>query len=98
MVNNETDYVQLVDFFKSLGDYTRLRIILELTTKKCVGELADNLNMTHSAISHQLNILKAKDIVKSERQGKYIYYTLNNVYLEHTLEKFQYLFVNDISL
>lgn len=68
------DCLQLVEFFKTLGDSTRLRIVLELKTKRCVGELAEELEMSQSAVSHQLNILKANGIVKSQRQGKYIYY------------------------
>lgn len=63
------DCLQLVEFFKTLGDFTRLRIVLELKTKRCVGELAEELEMSHSAVSHQLNILKANGIVKSQRQG-----------------------------
>lgn len=54
------DCLQLVEFFKTLGDFTRLRIVLELKTKRCVGELAEELEMSHSAVSHQLNILKAR--------------------------------------
>lgn len=51
------DCLQLVEFFKTLGDSTRLRIVLELKTKRCVGELAEELEMSQSAVSHQLNIL-----------------------------------------
>ncbi|WP_254244522.1 ArsR/SmtB family transcription factor, partial [Holdemanella porci] len=50
------DCLQLVEFFKTLGDSTRLRIVLELKTKRCVGELAEELQMSQSAVSHQLNI------------------------------------------
>ena len=57
------DCLQLVEFFKTLGDSTRLRIVLELKTKRCVGELAEELEMSQSAVSHQLNILKANGIV-----------------------------------
>lgn len=46
------DCLQLVEFFKTLGDFTRLRIVLELKTKRCVGELAEELEMSHSAVSH----------------------------------------------
>ena len=62
------DCLQLVEFFKTLGDFTRLRIVLELKTKRCVGELAEESEMSHSAVSHQLNILKANGIVKSQRK------------------------------
>ena len=88
------DCLQLVEFFKTLGDFTRLRIVLELKTKRCVGELA----MSHSAVSHQLNILKANGIVKSQRQGKYIYYMLQDEYLQNTIEKCKILFDKEFSL
>ena len=92
------DCLQLVEFFKTLGDSTRLRIVLELKTKKCVGELAEELEMSHSAVSHQLNILKANGIVKSQRQGKYIYYMLQDEYLQNTIEKCKTLFDKEFSL
>ena len=92
------DCLQLVEFFKTLGDSTRLRIVLELKTKKCVGELAEELEMSHSAVSHQLNILKANGIVKSQRQGKYIYYMLQDEYLQNTIEKCKILFDKEFSL
>lgn len=92
------DCLQLVEFFKTLGDSTRLRIVLELKTKKCVGELAEELEMSQSAVSHQLNILKANGIVKSQRQGKYIYYMLQDEYLQNTIEKCKTLFDKEFSL
>lgn len=92
------DCLQLVEFFKTLGDSTRLRIVLELKTKRCVGELAEELEMSQSAVSHQLNILKANGIVKSQRQGKYIYYMLQDEYLQNTIEKCKTLFDKEFSL
>ena len=92
------DCLQLMEFFKTLGDFTRLRIVLELKTKRCVGELAEELDMSHSAVSHQLNILKANGIVKSQRQGKYIYYMLQDEYLQNTIEKCKILFDKEFSL
>ena len=88
----EEDCMRLVEFFKLLGDYTRLRIILELKTKRCVGELAEELEMSHSAVSHQLNILKANGIVKSQRQGKYIYYIVQDEYIQNAIERCKTLF------
>ena len=88
----EEDCMRLVEFFKLLGDYTRLGIILELKTKRCVGELAEKLDMSHSAVSHQLNILKANGIVKSQRQGKYIYYIVQDEYIQNAIERCKTLF------
>ena len=54
--------------------------------------------MSQSAVSHQLNILKANGIVKSQRQGKYIYYMLQDEYLQNTIEKCKTLFDKEFSL
>ena len=60
--------------------------------------IAEELEMSHSAVSHQLNILKANGIVKSQRQGKYIYYMLQDEYLQNTIEKCKTLFDKEFSL
>ena len=90
------DCLQLVEFFKTLGDSTRLRIVLELKTKKCVGELAEELEMSQSAVSHQLNILKANGIVKSQRQ--YIYYIVQDEYVQNAIERCKMLFDKEYCL
>ena len=75
MVNNEN----LARFFFVLGDPTRLRILHELGEReKNVSELSETLNLTVSAISHQLKILRDKDLVRSRREGKYIYYRMSD--------------------
>ena len=67
----------LAELFKIFGDSTRLRIMLELFERElCVGDLADALDMTQSAISHQLRILKQNKLVKSRRDGKSVFYSL----------------------
>ena len=93
----EEDYMRLVEFFRLLGDVTRLRIVLELKTKRCVGELAEKLDMSHSAVSHQLNVLKANGMVKSQRQGKYIYYMLQEEYVQNAIERCKILFDKEYS-
>lgn len=93
----EEDYMRLVEFFKLLGDVTRLRIVIELKTKRCVGELAEKLDMSHSAVSHQLNVLKANGMVKSQRQGKYIYYMLQDEYVQNAIERCKTLFNKEYS-
>ena len=89
--------MRLVEFFKLLGDATRLRIVIELKTKRCVGELAEKLDMSHSAVSHQLNVLKANGMVKSQRQGKYIYYMLQDEYVQNAIERCKTLFNKEYS-
>lgn len=73
----ETELYDLAELFKVLGDSTRIRILFVLfETEVCVCDLAQALNMTQSAISHQLKILKQNKLVKSRREGKSIFYSL----------------------
>ena len=63
--------------FKVFSDSTRIRILLVLfEAEVCVCDIANTLNMTQSAISHQLKILKQSKLVKSRRDGKTVYYSL----------------------
>jgi len=67
----------LAELFKVFGDSTRIRILFVLfEAEVCVCDLAEALNMTQSAISHQLKILKQNKLVKSRREGKSIFYSL----------------------
>ncbi|HIR76242.1 MAG TPA: winged helix-turn-helix transcriptional regulator [Candidatus Choladousia intestinipullorum] len=73
----ETELYDLAELFKVFGDSTRIRILFVLfEAEVCVCDLAKALNMTQSAISHQLKILKQNKLVKSRRQGKSIFYSL----------------------
>lgn len=72
----ETLY-RLADLFKIFSDSTRIRILdILIKEELCVQDIADALEMTQSAISHQLRILKQAHLVKSRRDGKTIYYSL----------------------
>ncbi|MBO4808850.1 MAG: winged helix-turn-helix transcriptional regulator [Lachnospiraceae bacterium] len=74
---DETELYDLADLFKVFGDSTRLRILFVLFEGEFpVGDLATSLNMTQSAISHQLKILKTNKLVNARRDGKQIYYSL----------------------
>ncbi len=84
------------NLFKIFGDSTRIRIMFVLFTDElCVCDIAKSLNMTQSAISHQLRILKQSRLVKSRRAGKTIFYSLADAHvkgifyqaMEHILEK-----------
>ena len=69
----------LADLFKIFGDTTRVKILYALLeSEMCVCAIADLLGMTQSAISHQLRILKAADLVGKRREGKTIYYHLSD--------------------
>ena len=73
----ETELYDLAELFKVFGDSTRIRILFVLSSAEvCVCDLARVLNMTQSAISHQLRILKQNKLVKSLREGKSIFYSL----------------------
>ena len=67
----------LAELFKVFGDPTRIRILFVLfETEVCVCDLARALNMTQSAVSHQLRILKQSRLVKNRREGKSMFYSL----------------------
>ena len=76
------------EFFKAFSDPTRLRILYALSSEKLldVGAIAARLNMTDSAISHQLKLLKQQRLVASERNGKYVLYRLDDDHIETVLE------------
>ena len=71
-------------FFKVFSDPTRIRILSVLfRAEMCVCDLAASLNMTHSAISHQLRTFKAAKLVKSRKVGKAVYYSLADDHIRH---------------
>ncbi len=73
----ETELYDLAELFKVFGDSTRIRILYVLfESEVCVCDLAEILQMTQSAISHQLKILKQSKLVKNRREGKSIFYSL----------------------
>jgi ArsR family transcriptional regulator len=87
--------VDLAELFKIFGDPTRVRILFVLFRhEECVQDIATKLDMTQSAISHQLRILKQSRLVTSRREGKTIFYALADAHissifgqaLEHILE------------
>lgn len=74
---NEEELYDLAELFKIFGDSTRIRILSALFgSEMCVCDIANLLNMTHSAISHQLRVLKQSRLVKFRREGKTVYYSL----------------------
>lgn len=74
---SEDDLYNLADLFKVFGDSTRIKILFVLfESELCVCDLSEKLNMTQSAVSHQLKVLKQNKLVKSRRDGKSIIYSL----------------------
>ncbi len=88
--NNVSDKRTLLDmvvFYKAFADETRLKIINLLDVHEmCVCDIAVILNMTKSAISHQLSYLKKLNIIKSRKEGKIVFYSLAD---EHVKELFE---------
>lgn len=86
-LNEENDIETLAYTFKAMGDPTRLKIIYVLSKSPlCVCDIASVLDMTQSAISHQLRILRDLKLVKSKRKGKLVIYSLDD---EHVLGIFE---------
>ncbi|MDW8098285.1 MAG: metalloregulator ArsR/SmtB family transcription factor [Anaerolineae bacterium] len=73
---------RLAETFKALSDATRVRIISALSRAElCVGDLARCLGMEQSAISHQLRLLRQLRLVRARRQGRHVYYTLDDEHI-----------------
>ena len=74
---DEDELYDLAEIFKVFGDSTRIKILYVLFDQEmCVCDIAQLLNMTQSAISHQLKILKQSRLVKNRREGKAVFYSL----------------------
>ena len=79
---DETPVYEVSELFKVFGDSTRSRMICALRLEEmCVCDLAALLNMTQSAISHQLRILRSSRLVKSRKQGRVVYYSLDDAHI-----------------
>ena len=77
-----------VNIFKALADQTRLKIVVSVfDEEKSVSSISKDLNISQSAVSHQLQILKLYTIVKSERRGKEVYYSLNDHHVKNIIDQ-----------
>ncbi len=86
-LDNEEEIQALSNIFKALSDPTRLKIIYILSKSSlCVCDIADLLDMSQSAISHQLRILRDLKLVKYKRDGKLVIYSLDD---DHVLKLFE---------
>ncbi len=89
---DEEPIYEVADLFKVFGDSTRSRIICALSISElCVCDLSALLDMSQSAVSHQLRTLKQARIVKNRRSGKAVYYSLDD---EHIQELFKMAFIH----
>lgn len=83
----EIQLMELADLFKLVSDYTRVRIVVLLTKGALsVNEIAEALDMSQSAISHQLRLLKAGKLVRAQRDGKQMIYQLDDDHVKILIE------------
>lgn len=79
---------ELAELFKVFGDSTRVKILYALfASEMCVCDIASLLGMTQSAISHQLRILKQSRLVRNRKDGKIVYYSLNDDHIKHIFDQ-----------
>ena len=79
---------RLVETFKALGDPTRARIVFALSRDELhVGDLAALLDVTPSAVSHQLRVLRNMNLVRYRREGKMAYYSLDDQHIENLFKE-----------
>lgn len=87
MIEDDT-FLSLSEFFKVFGDDTRLKIIYALSKcEMCVCDIAALLGMSQSAVSHQLKVLRQSRLVKYRRDGKVVYYSLDDEHISEIFKK-----------
>lgn len=81
------DIQQLADLYHIMGDHTRISLLFRLMNgEQCVGELAADMLVTESAVSHQLHALRTAKLVRARRAGKQVFYSLNDSHVEWILQ------------
>ncbi len=98
-IPTDADLAQLAELFNTFGDFTRVRIVSALMAGElCVCDISASIDMSVSAVSHQLRILRTAKIVRSRREGKQIFYSIDDEHvdqlftigLEHVRERSEY--------
>ena len=85
---DEEQLYDLAELYKVFGDSTRIKILYVLfESEMCVCDIAQLLSMTQSAISHQLRVLKQSRLVKFRREGKTVFYSLNDRHVEQIINQ-----------
>lgn len=80
---DESTAAQVAELFTTLGDTSRIRILAALAADELnVGELAKEVGLTHSAVSHHLRHLRQMRLVKGRKDGRYVYYHLDDDHVE----------------
>lgn len=84
----EEKLYDLAELFKVFGDSTRIKILWALDeAEMCVCDIAALLDMTQSAISHQLRVLKQANLVKNRKEGKIVYYSLDDEHVKQIFDQ-----------
>ena len=84
---DDAEFLNLSDLFKIFGDATRVKILFALSKGElCVCDLAAVLNMSQSAISHQLRLMRGNNLVKFRKEGKMAYYSLADEHVVKLIE------------
>ena len=88
LLPDNQDIIELSETFKVLSDPTRLKIVLALACEEiCVCDLATLVNVTVSAISHQLRLLRNMRLVSYRKEGKMVYYKLDDEHVENLIQE-----------
>lgn len=86
--NAQQLFIQLAETFKTLGDYSRVQIVWALSHGElCVGDIAELLSMSPSAVSHHLRTLRNLNLVRVRREHRTLFYRLDDKHIEHLLEE-----------
>ncbi|MDE9685903.1 metalloregulator ArsR/SmtB family transcription factor [Citrobacter freundii] len=84
---SQNDIGQLSEIFHLLGDQSRLRILLYcIRGSVSVGDIAESLQLSQSLVSHHLRLLRSARLVRGERKGKYIFYSIMDHHVSHVLQ------------
>lgn len=84
---SDLDFQKMLHLLKAVADATRLRILWVIKEEPlCVNEIAQLLQMSKSAVSHQLRYLKNQQVVSFTKKGKQVFYVLQNEYIEQVLQ------------
>jgi DNA-binding transcriptional ArsR family regulator len=85
---NEDDMLSLAECFKVLSDTTRLKIVLALLENElCVSDICHVVNLSQSAVSHQLRVLRAARLAKYRKEGKMIYYSMDDDHVTNIIKQ-----------
>ncbi len=87
----------LVNFFRAMGEDTRVKIIMMLLEEEmCICELMEELKLSQSAVSHHVKILKQADLVNDRRNGKWTFYSINKQSFEEHFSSLEEKFVEPV--